>query len=285
MRFNYRKYIDGVIAQYQTDSPVSRIDEIARYAMNGGGKRLRPTLTLMLVESLGLKFKPFDPLIVAIEQFHAASLLFDDLPAQDNARLRRGKPTAHVAFDEAGAQLAGISLLSTGFGVLAELGKHYPAERVNEVIQYFGTVLGPEKLCLGQDMDLRFSPEDITVANIEKMYSLKTSILLEASLVPVLMLENYPKTAIELVGEYAYHTGIVYQLQDDILDATGTSSRLGKDTEQDTAKVNMVRSFGISTARRRMKSHIAAARAGCKKMSFDTTLLESTLDYFATHNR
>jgi len=265
----------------------SLLDEVATYALDAGGKRVRPALTLMLAESMHVSYETIEPLLKTVELFHTASLVFDDLPAQDNAELRRGMPTTHMKFGEDRAQLAGIALLSSGFGALAELQKTYPEEKVSEILGYFGSVLGPQRLCLGQDIDLRMARDNRTysIEEIVDMYNLKTSTLIEASLVPVMMLEGRPVEEIERMKEYSYHAGIVFQLKDDILDVTKSSNSLGKDADHDGDKVNVARVGGIGKAQRLMNEHLEAALGCCSGLPFDTTLLEETVRYFANRKR
>jgi len=263
------------------------LHEVVAYALGGRGKRLRPALTLMLAEGLGVSYRPIEPLLAAGELFHTASLVFDDLPAQDNATMRRGRPAAHVAFDEAGAQLAALSMISTGFGLLARLTEHFPADRVTEVIGYLGSVLGPERLCRGQHLDLRLGTDGapVTGERILEMYRLKTSTSLEAALVPLAMLLERPEPELAALRRYAEHAGIVFQLRDDILDLTATPEVVGKDTGNDVGKVNAVRVYGLAEAERLMWSSVDAAVAACADMPFDTALLEGMVRYFATRSR
>lgn len=275
-------YINGIVLSQGESTGENPIDNVTRYALEAGGKRLRPALTLMLAESLSIDRKTLAPLLKAVEWFHTSSLIFDDLPAQDGAQLRRGRPTPHVAFGEARAQLAGIAMISGGFGVLSKLTEHYPAERVTKLIDYFGTILGPERLCLGQDMDLNMGKgAPYTTEDIIEMYSLKTSAPIEASLVPIMLLEGRPDEEVELVKTYAHHAGIVYQLRDDILDATSKSDILGKDANNDISKVNIVRVSSIEEARQLMEQHLDAARQYCARLPFNTNLLANVVTYFA----
>ncbi len=269
------------------DQPSPRLTEIARYALEAGGKRLRPALTLMMAESLGLDAGSLDPLLRAVEFSHTASLIFDDLPAQDNANLRRGKPATHIAYDEAGAQLAGIAMIANAFSSLSELAKDYPTNRINRVLGYFGGVLGSEQLCQGQDLDLQLSKSEHALSgeDIIEMYRLKTSSLIEAALVPVLILAGRPDHEIKLVAQYSDHTGIVFQLRDDILDATATSDVIGKSAGADLGKANIVRVFGLEEAERRMQEHHTAAVACCNQLPFNTNLLSGIVDHFATRSR
>ncbi|HEU5107573.1 MAG TPA: polyprenyl synthetase family protein, partial [Micromonosporaceae bacterium] len=129
-------YIDDVLARHCPPGVAGELGEIVAYAMGGPGKRLRPALTLMLAEGLGVAPASIEPVLAASELFHTASLLFDDLPAQDDATVRRGRPAAHVVFDEGSVQLAALSMVSSGFGLLATLGGTFPPRRVTDVIAY-----------------------------------------------------------------------------------------------------------------------------------------------------
>ncbi|NUT36568.1 MAG: polyprenyl synthetase family protein [Hamadaea sp.] len=261
----------------------TEVDAVIAYALEGGGKRLRPGLTLMLAEALSLAYHRIEPVLAASELFHTASLLFDDLPAQDDAALRRGRPVAHRVFGEGSVQLAGIALLSAGFGALATLDRHHPAATVTEIIGYAGAVLGPRKLCRGQALDLELSTRTgATTAEILQMYALKTATMIEAALVPVMMLTGRPDAEIEEIKQYAHHAGIVFQIRDDLLDATAAAERIGKDADHDSGKANLVRLLGIEAAERIMQGHVDAALAACAELPFDTRLLEASVRHFAT---
>ena len=187
--------------EFSEDEPVQ---EVIRYSLDAGGKRVRPGLTLMLAESLGVDREHIKPLLISIELAHTASLIFDDLPAQDNAKLRRGQPTAHIKFGEYDAQLAGISMISHGIGILGRLSEHFPPDRVAELVEYVGTVLGAGRLCLGQHMDLSLK-EGATLEQGLEMYNLKTSVMIEGALMPLMILQGRPESERSFVQEYAYH--------------------------------------------------------------------------------
>lgn len=263
------------------------LGEIVAYAMGGTGKRLRPALCLMLAESLRADLSAVEPILVAGELFHTASLVFDDLPAHDNATVRRGRPAAHLVFDEASVQLAALSMISDAFGLLAGLDQHFPPARVTEVIAYTGTVLGPHRLCHGQHLDLQLARREGLASREEilHMYDLKTSTAIEAALVPLMMALGRPGAEIALVQRYAHHAGIVFQICDDILDATSSTEALGKDSGNDTGKANLVRSYGLDEARELMSRHLTDALACCAGLPFDTRLLQCTVRHFALRRR
>jgi len=280
-------YVNEVVARHCPPSRAGELGEIVAYAMAGQGKRLRPALTLMLAEGLGLDPVTVEPVLAAGELFHTASLLFDDLPAQDDATVRRGRPAAHLVFDEGSVQLAALSMVSTAFGLLARLDRWFPAPRVTEVIDYAGAVLGPDRLCRGQHLDLRMGrgAAPASGADILQMYALKTSTAIEAALVPLMMVVGRPAEQTALLARYAHHAGIVFQLRDDVLDATSSTDALGKDAGNDLGRVNIVRQRGLDEAHRLMAAHLAEAVDCCTRLPFDTRLLACMVRHFADRRR
>jgi geranylgeranyl pyrophosphate synthase len=277
-------YLNGLLERHLPARGGTELDAVVAYALAGSAKRIRPALGLMLAEGLGLAPATIEPVLVAGELFHTASLIVDDLPAQDAATLRRGRPAVHIAFGEASAQLAAVSMISSGFGLVARLSHAFPAHRVTAVIEYVGTVLGPRGLCLGQHLDLRLGHGGgpVTPAEIIQMYSLKTSTAIEAALVPLLMLLDRPPEQVDLLRRYAHHAGIVFQLHDDVLDATSSTRLLGKDAGHDAAKANIVRTSGLAEARRLTEAHLADAIDCCDRLPFNTDLLACAVRHFAT---
>ncbi|WP_327011779.1 polyprenyl synthetase family protein [Dactylosporangium sp. NBC_01737] len=280
-------YLNGLLDRHRPAQGSSDLDAVVAYALAGSGKRLRPALGLMLAEGLGIQPAAIEPVLVAGELFHTASLIFDDLPAQDGATVRRGRPAAHLVYGEASAQLAALSMISSGFGLVARLDRRFPAQRVTAVIEYVGSVLGPQGLCRGQHLDLRLGQDGTpaTAAEIIEMYSLKTSTAIEAALVPLLMLLDRPPEQISLLKRYAHHAGVVFQLHDDVLDATSSTRQLGKDAGLDARKANIVRTCGLAEARRLTAVHLDAAVSCCERLPFDTDLLACAVRHFATRQR
>jgi geranylgeranyl pyrophosphate synthase len=278
-------YVDSVVIAGVPDSKPLSIP--AHYALDVGGKRLRPMLTLVVAESLGVPFNKVEPLIQAIELLHAGSLVFDDLPAQDNATTRRGKPTVHLAFNEWTAQLTGLSLVTEAFGVLTKLREHFPPEKVVKVEQYISSVIGIEGLCKGQALDLQLASGELqaTSNRLLEMFHYKTSLLIEAALVPILILTDGNEKTIAFVKEFAHHAGIVYQIRDNMLDITSSSDTLGKDTGHDSDRTNFARLHGLAYAERTLKIHLRDAKNACHSLPFDTRLLQQMAVLFAVREK
>lgn len=262
------------------------LGEIASYALEAGGKRVRPGLALMLAEGLGVPYEHIEPLLRAAELFHTSSLIFDDLPAQDDSGFRRDRPTAHVAYPEWGAQLTGISMMSRAYGLYANLTKNFPAERVSEAVAYIDSSLGFKGLCRGQAMDLKQAEqESVSLPDILEMYHYKTSVALEASMVPLMILLGRGDEEIRHIKDYAYHAGIVFQIKDDLLDMVGSREQTGKDTQHDAGKANVARNYGADIAEQLINEHLASAVTSLEQLPFNTQLLNGVLHYFANRKK
>jgi geranylgeranyl diphosphate synthase type II len=209
--------------------------EAMQYSLMAGGKRIRPVLCLGAAEAVG--GKPEDALTVAcaLEMIHTYSLIHDDLPAMDNDGLRRGKPTCHIAFDEATAMLAGDALLTLAFEVLSSA----PIEGGNlavkwlEVIRIISTAAGCQGMIQGQMLDMAAEGCQLSVRELESMHSLKTGALIEASLLCGALFADAAEHQKKLLQTYARNIGLAFQVTDDILNVEGDPDLMGKATGTD----------------------------------------------------
>jgi geranylgeranyl pyrophosphate synthase len=279
--------INEIISQFINNQKIeengNELVEIMKYSLEAGGKHLRPALTLMLAESLGVNPTNITPLLLASELFHTSSLLLDDLPWQDNSTTRRGKPTAHTVYDASSAELTGIHMLLEGVSVLQELQKHYPPADIVAITNYTAKVI--QDISRGQNMDLHMKKEEASVDNIILMYHLKTAVAIEASLVPLMMLQKRPPEEIVFIKQYAHHSGLVFQMRDDLLDAQSNTEALGKDVRQDVNKINIVQIYGRDKTIELMEFHLEQALIACKNLPFNTNLLQGIAKYFATRKK
>ncbi|MFT6193762.1 MAG: farnesyl diphosphate synthase [Cognaticolwellia sp.] len=208
-----------------------------RYGLLIGGKRMRPYLAYITGATLDAKQDDIDGVAAAIECIHAYSLLHDDLPAMDDDDLRRGQPTCHKAFDEATAILAGDSLQTLAFDIIAnhKFSAAVETKRIN-LLRYLVNAAGYQGMCGGQALDLAATDKAISLATLEDLHSLKTGALLEASVKMAAECSNkatlYDKKQLAL---YAKLIGLAYQVRDDIIDITSTEEELGKPTGSDLA--------------------------------------------------
>lgn len=218
-------------------APPSRLHEAMRYAVLGGGKRMRPTLTYATGEALGLAPSQLDGLAASVEFIHAYSLAHDDLPAMDDDDLRRGRPTCHKAFDDATAILAGDALQTLAFHVIAQDPRiiQDPAQRLRMVAQ-LATAAGSRGMAGGQAMDLDATDRSVNLVELEDMHIHKTGALIRASV--LLACESRPSLEDDLrdrLNHFAKCVGLAFQIQDDVLDVEANTETLGKTQGADAA--------------------------------------------------
>jgi geranylgeranyl pyrophosphate synthase len=211
----------------------ARLHEAMRYAVLGGGKRLRPLLCRAAARAVAggdceAAWRP----ACAVECIHAYSLIHDDLPALDNDALRRGRPTCHVVFGEAMAILAGDALQTHAFALLAGAGRH-AAALARALAEAAGT---PDGMVAGQVMDMEAERGRATLAEVEAIHRRKTAALIRASVVLGGLAAGASRTQGEALGRYGEAVGRAFQIADDLLDETGSSAELGKTAGKDAAQ-------------------------------------------------
>ena len=200
------------------------------YSFLAGGKRLRPMLMLETYRLFGGKGKVIEPFMAAIEMIHTYSLVHDDLPAMDNDAMRRGKPTTHKAFGEAMAILAGDGLLNFAYETAALAFQMEPQNvRVGEAFAVLAKKAGIYGMVGGQTVDVQTDKgEEITREKLDFIYRLKTSALIEASMLVGAILAGASKEEQDIIAQVAGEIGLAFQIQDDVLDVTSTMEVLGK---------------------------------------------------------
>jgi len=213
----------------------SKLHEAMRYTVLGGGKRVRPLLVYASGALFGADAASLARAACALEMIHAYSLVHDDMPCMDDDALRRGKPTVHVAYDEATALLVGDALQAQAFGVLAGSDTLPPARLVG-MLRLLADAAGSGGMCGGQAIDLDSVGLALNLEQLERMHQLKTGALLRASVL-LGALCGKELSAVELEGlkAYALAIGLAFQVVDDILDATADSATLGKTAGKDAA--------------------------------------------------
>jgi farnesyl diphosphate synthase len=236
-----------------------RLHAAMRYAVLGGGKRLRPLLVYATGEALGVNPDRLDAPAVAIELMHAFSLIHDDLPAMDDDDMRRGHPATHRAFDEATAILAADAMQPLAFDVLvsAPAMAHDPAAQI-KLVALLSEACGPNGLAGGQAMDLAAEKQRLDPAELEHMFRLKTGRLLRASVLSAAYCVGNASTArLHGLELYADALGIAYQIRDDILDFSAPGQAHGSDAVM--AKATYPALFGLDYANRRADALLAQA--------------------------
>jgi len=215
----------------------AQLHQAMRYAVLGGGKRLRPVLVYAAGAAVGARPEHLDGPAAAVELIHAYSLIHDDLPAMDNDDLRHGRPTCHKAFDEATALLAGDALQTLAFQVLAEDdgGSQAPAARL-QMLALLAQAAGSRGMAGGQAIDLAAVGRELTLAELEDMHIHKTGALIRAGvLLGAHSRPDLPAARLQALDHYAKCIGLAFQIRDDILDVTADTQTLGKRQGADAA--------------------------------------------------
>lgn len=237
------------------------LSEIMQYAVMNGGKRLRPVFLLGVYELFCEDITPALPYAAALEMIHSYSLVHDDLPAMDNDDLRRGKPTCHKQFSEFGAILAGDALLNFSFETMLKYAHQFPLERALRAISYIAEASGAKGMCGGQMTDMEQSVTDF--ASLCQMYRGKTGALLKASVVAGGILGGADECIIETLEHFADKIGLIFQIQDDVLDVTSDEQTLGKPvfSDEKNQKITFVSEYGIEKCKELMAEYEGEALA------------------------
>jgi farnesyl diphosphate synthase len=233
-----------------------RLIEAMRYATLGGGKRLRPFLTVETARALGRSDNGPKRAGAAIECIHAYSLIHDDLPSMDDDDLRRGRPTTHRAFDEATAILAGDGLQALAFEILADPATDANAEMRVALCIGLARAAGLAGMVGGQmlDIDAEQSTAPLTVDEIRRLQAMKTGALLKFSVDAGAILAGADAKARAALGVYGRAIGAAFQIADDILDVESDAATLGKRTGKDAGqnKGTLVAALSLEGARREL---------------------------------
>ena len=227
-----------------------RLRAAMRHATLGGGKRLRALLAYAAAEACGARDEAADAAACAVECVHAFSLVHDDLPAMDDDTLRRGRPTVHVAFDEATAILAGDALQALAFEMIA--ASALPAEARIAQVRELAIATGAAGMCAGQSLDMQAGAADL--ASLEGLHALKTGALIRAAVRLGAIAGGADAGRRAAFDAYADALGLAFQIRDDLLDVEGDNAQLGKTAGKDQAqgKATYVSLAGADAARERL---------------------------------
>jgi geranylgeranyl diphosphate synthase, type II len=266
----------------------TRLHEAMRYAVFGGGKRIRPILARAACRAAGADPEPVLEAACALEMIHTYSLVHDDLPALDNDGLRRGRATVHVAYDEALAILVGDALLTQGFLVLARYpeGTELGARRA-AAGHLLASAVGSQGMVGGQVEDLEAEGAAPDAARLERIHNAKTGALLAASLELGALWAGVAESHRAAFATFGRKLGLLFQIADDILDVTGTAAELGKSPGKDmsTGKLTYPLVFGFDKAvavRDRLAGELGHEAA---ELEGPDGVLAALVDYIASRDR
>lgn len=266
----YQSRVVGVLdaALPSAERIPQRLHAAQRYAVLGGGKRLRPLLVYCTGEALGIPAASLDAPAAAVELIHSYSLVHDDLPAMDDDDLRRGQPTAHRAFDEATAILAGDALQVFAFSLLArDFAPDVGAEARINMIRILADASGTEGMAGGQAIDLSAVGRTLNLEELEAMHRLKTGALIRASvLIAAACSPSISEETRTALDGYAQDIGRAFQIQDDILDVEGNFEILGKATGADAARAKPTYPSIMGLEAAKTRAHDLHVRA-CERLA------------------
>lgn len=277
----WKTQVENKMAEFmeRLDAP-DRLRDSMRYSLDAGGKRIRPALIYAVLDAFSIDRSKGDATAAALEMIHTYSLIHDDLPAMDDDDLRRGRPTNHIAFDEATAILAGDALLTNAFSCLLETPaspevKLALAERLAAAAGASGMVGGQLDDMLGERGGIN------DVAELESIHRRKTGALLVFAVEAGGLLAAVSPTDLEHLHQYGRHLGIAFQIQDDILDVTGDAEKIGKPvgSDEENEKATYPKLLGLEGAKRALTAQVEAAERAIEALSVEATTLKELLDF------
>jgi len=289
---HFQKRNENFIAAHLQAQPLHapKLLEAIQYGVLNGGKRVRPFLVYSVGELLGAELENLDYAAAAIECIHAYSLIHDDLPAMDNDTLRRGKPTCHIAFDEATAILAGDALQTLAFELLSSAQLKNISERQQlNAIRALAKASGYVGMCGGQSMDIEATGQESgDLTSLESIHAKKTGALIIAAVeLGVYFSPHQNADTLEHFRAWAQHIGHAFQIHDDILDVMGNTETLGKMSGADAAlnKMTYPSLLGMEQAIEKRDLLVEKALHALSRIAYNSELLVAFTHYLIRRDR
>lgn len=281
-----RKAVDETLDRLLPSSGIEpqRLFEAIRWSVFAGGKRFRPALVFAAGKTFGAAPEKLLKTAAAIEMIHAYSLIHDDLPAMDDDRLRRGRETCHIKFDEATAILAGDRLQTLAFQAIAG-DQNLPSEIRVRLIGELADAAA--KMVDGQQFDLEAEGKTISIEEIEAIHQNKTGAMICAAARAGAIIAEAGEMNLEAVSAYASSLGLLFQITDDLLDVTQTTEVLGKTAGKDVSaeKATYPAFYGIEETRALAAKVHAEAIAALNQIDKNTDLLRDLVSYILRRNK
>ncbi|WP_462158931.1 (2E,6E)-farnesyl diphosphate synthase [Pseudoalteromonas sp. GB56] len=260
----------------------SRILAATQYSVQNGGKRLRPLLVYCVGNMLGANKTDLDKAAAAIECIHSYSLVHDDLPAMDDDELRRGRPTCHIAYDEAHAILAGDTLQTIAFELLSSAEFTIDARAQLDLVNALSKASGLLGMVGGQALDIEATDKTISLAELEQIHKAKTGALLSCAIeLGYLCAQNVEQSTKQALDSYGRAIGLAFQVKDDILDIEGDTQTLGKPQGSDLAanKATYPALLGLDGAKQKLQQLYDDAISALDVLPYDSAILQQLAQY------
>ncbi|CDQ17891.1 farnesyl-diphosphate synthase [Halobacillus karajensis] len=278
-----KQLINQQLELYVRDYSVpGRLQDSILHSVHAGGKRLRPILLLATAQAFEVQEEKVLGVASALEMVHTYSLIHDDLPAMDNDDLRRGKPTNHKRFDEATAILAGDALLTLSMQVIAEDPHLSDSERIY-LIQELSKASGAKGMVEGQMQDMLSENVEVSLEKLENIHKNKTGQLLKFSILTGAYLGGVTDKVLTEMIKMAEALGLIFQIQDDILDITGDASVIGKPTGSDEGnhKSTYPQLLGLEGAIDQKEKYVQRALENLKNANIEGSTLSQLIQYLS----
>ncbi|WP_074204769.1 polyprenyl synthetase family protein [Parasphingorhabdus marina] len=269
------------------EDPRAVLFKAMRHAAIGGGKRLRPLLVIATSRLFNVDQVSAIKAATAVEALHVYSLVHDDLPCMDDDDLRRGKPTAHVAFGEAEAVLAGDALHALAFDLLSDESTHPDPFVRTEMVSCLAQAAGPSGMAGGQMMDLVAENETFDLQTVTRLQQLKTGALIAACVEIGAILGKVPSEGRTGLRGYAHDLGLAFQIADDILDVEGDEERAGKALHKDeeAGKQTFLSLMGLERAREQAKMLVEQAQSHLSSYGDEADMLREIAAFTVERDR
>lgn len=259
-----------------------KLRESMVYSLIAGGKRLRPVLLFASYDTFATDKNKSLKTALALEMIHTYSLIHDDLPAMDDDDFRRGSLTNHRKYDEATAILAGDALLTYSFELIVH-DKQLTAEEKVSIVQALAKASGAEGMVAGQILDMEGENHVLTLDELEKIHKLKTGQLISFAITTGAYLAGVEQSRIEHLKVYAHYLGLIFQVQDDILDVIGDQEKLGKPvgSDVDNEKSTYPNLLGLEGAKQQREKYEQLAKEALEKAGVIDSYLLDLLYFFS----
>lgn len=255
------------------------------YSIRAGGKRIRPLLVLATLEDLEVQSDDAFHIAAALELIHTYSLIHDDLPSMDDDDLRRGLPTNHKVHGEAMAILAGDAMQTLAFETLANLPSTEPRKAI-ELVRLLAVASGANGMVAGQVLDIEGEKKSLSLQQLERIHMNKTGALLSCCIESAALLADLANEPMAAIKQYAKNIGLAFQIQDDILDVTGTTEELGKNagSDESSEKTTYPMLLGLEGAKKQLIHHHTLAIESLSFLEKDQSYLQLFANYIVNRN-